>query len=95
MVYGQQRHDHSYDVLIMAQAAGPAMLRDVPSLNGIFTMRSRKDADNFKNHVDRSKGKVVIVGGGLLGIELAASLREVDIESNYYTAYLQVDGQAT
>ena len=27
-----------------------------------------------------SKGKVVIVGGGLLGIELAASLREVNVE---------------
>jgi len=30
--------------------------------------------------VDASKGKVIIVGGGLLGIELAASLREVNVE---------------
>ena len=43
-------------------------------------MRNRIDADNFKNHIDPAKGKVVIVGGGLLGIELAASLREVNVE---------------
>ena len=39
-------------------------------------MRSRTDADNFKNHVPEN-GHVVIVGGGLLGLEMAASLREV------------------
>ncbi|HWJ25303.1 MAG TPA: FAD-dependent oxidoreductase, partial [Flavisolibacter sp.] len=32
------------------------------------------------SHVDPAKGKVVIVGGGLLGIELAASLREVNVD---------------
>ncbi|MDX2047097.1 MAG: molybdopterin-dependent oxidoreductase [Chitinophagaceae bacterium] len=71
---------HHYDVLLMATGSRAAMLRDVPSLKGIFTMRSRMDADNFKNHVDTAKGKVIIVGGGLLGIELAASLREVNVE---------------
>jgi ferredoxin-nitrate reductase len=72
--------EHSYDVLLMATGSRPFMLKDVPSLKGIFTMRSRTDADNFKKHVDSSKGKVVIVGGGLLGIELAASLREVNVD---------------
>jgi ferredoxin-nitrate reductase len=71
---------HQYDVLLLATGSRAAMLRDVPAMQGIFTMRSRTDADNFKNHVDAAKGKVVIVGGGLLGIELAASLREVGVE---------------
>ena len=70
---------HSYDVLLIATGSRAAMLRDVPSLKGIFTMRNRMDADQFKAHVDPAKGPVVIVGGGLLGIELAASLREVDV----------------
>ena len=65
------------------------MLKDIPAMRGIFTMRSRVDADNFKHHVDPSKarpddpvgrGKVLILGGGLLGIELAASLREVNVD---------------
>ena len=71
---------HHYDVLLMATGSRAAMLRDVPAMNGIFTMRSRMDADDFKNHVDAANGKVIIVGGGLLGIELAASLREVNVE---------------
>lgn len=71
---------HSYDVLLMATGSRAAMLRDVPPLAGIFTMRSRMDADNFKRHIDPAKGKVVVVGGGLLGIELAASLTEVGVE---------------
>lgn len=71
---------HHYDVLLLATGSRAALLRDIPPMQGIFTMRSRMDADDFKNHVDPSKGKVVIAGGGLLGIELAASLREVNIE---------------
>ena len=71
---------HTYDVLIIATGSRAAMLKDVPQLEGIFTMRNRLDADKFKHHIDPSKGKVIIVGGGLLGIELAASLHEVNVE---------------
>ena len=63
-------------------------------MKGIFTMRSRTDADNFKKHVDPSKGKVVIVGGGLLGIELAASLREVNVDNLHCSTYFTIDGPA-
>lgn len=65
-----------YDVLIMATGSRPAMPKNIPSLPGIFSMRSRTDADNFKKHVPRN-GHVVIIGGGLLGLEMAASLREI------------------
>ena len=68
-----------YDVLIMATGSRAAVPRNVPSLPGIFTMRSRTDADNFKKHVSKG-GHVVIVGGGLLGLEMAASLRETGIK---------------
>lgn len=72
--------DHFYDVLLMATGSRATVLRDTPSMKGIFTMRSRSDADSFKEHVRADKGKVIIVGGGLLGIELAASLREVNVD---------------
>jgi ferredoxin-nitrate reductase len=71
---------HFYDVLLLSTGSRAFMLKDVPSLKGIFTMRSRTDADDFKNHVDAAKEKVIIVGGGLLGIELAASLVEVGVK---------------
>ncbi|MGG9972588.1 molybdopterin-dependent oxidoreductase [Ferruginibacter sp. SUN002] len=68
-----------YDVLLMATGSRAAVPKNVPELPGIFTMRSRTDADNFKDHVPKD-GHVVIVGGGLLGLEMAASLREVGIK---------------
>jgi ferredoxin-nitrate reductase len=42
-------------------------------------MRSRGDADGLLAHI-KSDAHVVIVGGGLLGLELATSLREINIE---------------
>jgi ferredoxin-nitrate reductase len=65
----------SYDILILATGSRAAVPRNVPNLPGIFTMRNRTDADDFKRHM-RKRGHVLIVGGGLLGLEMAASLRE-------------------
>jgi ferredoxin-nitrate reductase len=69
---------HQYDMLFLGTGSSPAMPKDVPPLKGIFTMRSRYDADNFKNYIPNNS-HIVIVGGGLLGLELAASLREIDM----------------
>ncbi|MCD0489135.1 molybdopterin-dependent oxidoreductase [Pedobacter sp. MC2016-14] len=67
---------HHYDVLVLATGSRAFALKDLPKLAGIFSMRSRNDADSFRKHLSRTNNKVVIVGGGLLGIELAASLSE-------------------
>ena len=69
----------NYDILLIATGSRAAVPKNVPSLPGIFSMRSRTDADNFKKHVPVD-GHVVIVGGGLLGLEMAASLREMGIK---------------
>lgn len=66
----------SYDILIMATGSRPTLPKGVPLLEGIFTMRSRTDADQFKKYTPVD-GHVVIVGGGLLGLEMAASLRSM------------------
>ncbi|HEY4327361.1 MAG TPA: molybdopterin-dependent oxidoreductase [Mucilaginibacter sp.] len=68
-----------YDVLLVATGSRAAVPKNVPSLPGIFTMRSRNDADNFKKHIPKN-AHVVIVGGGLLGLEMAASLREIGVK---------------
>ncbi|HVW14368.1 MAG TPA: molybdopterin-dependent oxidoreductase [Mucilaginibacter sp.] len=67
---------YSYDVLVLATGSSPARPKNMPVLPGIFTMRSRTDADNFKKNMP-ADGHVVIVGGGLLGLEMAAALREM------------------
>ncbi len=71
---------HDYDILIMATGSRAFVPGGVPMhLPGIFTMRSRDNADDLKNYLG-GNGHVMIVGGGLLGLELAAALREVDIK---------------
>ncbi|MBX2843105.1 MAG: molybdopterin-dependent oxidoreductase [Flammeovirgaceae bacterium] len=70
---------HCYDILIMATGSRAFVPSDVPiHLPGVFTMRNRHNADQLKN-VLKPGGHVVIVGGGLLGLELAAALKEIDV----------------
>ncbi|MDR3712530.1 MAG: molybdopterin-dependent oxidoreductase [Puia sp.] len=68
----------SYDTLILATGSRAAFPRHLPSLPGIFTMRTRPDADGLKAHLSPDS-HVVIVGGGLVGLEMAASLREMGV----------------
>ncbi|MEN7548453.1 molybdopterin-dependent oxidoreductase [Rapidithrix thailandica] len=71
---------HVYDKLIIATGSRAFVPKDVPlHLPGILTMRSRADADALKQCLEPG-GKVLVVGGGLLGLELAASLREIAID---------------
>ena len=76
---------HVYDLLITATGSRPFVPRDVPMhLPGVFTMRNRYDADSLKNYLNQTglptdQQHVVIVGGGLLGLEMAAALRSVNI----------------
>lgn len=67
----------AYDVLILATGSRATLPRNIPKLQGIFSMRTKNDADDFKKHLPK-KSHVLIVGGGLLGLEMAASLRELD-----------------
>lgn len=76
---------HRYDILIMATGSRAFVPTDVRiELPGRFTMRERVDADNLKKYlketgVPPSEQHVVIVGGGLLGLELAAALKKINI----------------
>jgi ferredoxin-nitrate reductase len=75
--FGQK---HFYDKLIVATGSRANIPKEAPvHLPGIFTMRMKKDADALKAFLKRN-GHVLIIGGGLLGLELAASLREMEID---------------
>ncbi len=67
-----------WDQLIIATGSRASVPPRVPKLPGIFTMRSKTDADNFRKHLP-GNAHVVIAGGGLLGLELAVSLREIGV----------------
>ena len=68
----------TYDTLILGTGSRPALPKDIPSLPGIFSIRRRSDADNLRKFL-RKDASVVIIGGGLLGLEMAASLREMGV----------------
>lgn len=65
-----------YDKLLIA-AGGVSFIPPLPGSDkkGVFTLRTIKDAVGIKNHVEQAK-KVVIIGGGILGIEVGNSLRK-------------------
>ncbi|MBW8243622.1 molybdopterin-dependent oxidoreductase [Muricauda oceani] len=76
---------HTYDLLILATGSKAFVPNEVRmDLPGRFTMRERGDADRLKNYLSKTKlspseQHVVIVGGGLLGLELAAALKKINI----------------
>lgn len=78
--------EHQYDVILMATGSRPFIPKEVPiHLPGRFTMRDRSDADALKNYLGHtglpeSEQHVTIVGGGLLGLELAAALRKRSVQ---------------
>ncbi len=75
--------EHPYDKLLLGTGSRAFMPKGVPRLPGIFNMRSRLDADSLmpflKHGPDGAEPHAVIVGGGLLGLELAASLRQIAV----------------
>lgn len=76
---------HSYDLLVMATGSRAFVPSDVKmDMPGRFTMRERSDADKLKQYLQKTnlpveEQHVVIVGGGLLGLELAAALKKIKI----------------
>ncbi|QDO93881.1 molybdopterin-dependent oxidoreductase [Formosa sediminum] len=78
---------HAYDKLILATGSRAFVPNDVQlNLPGRFTLRSKDDADRFKAYLDGTKLKaedqhVTIVGGGLLGLELAAALKHRNVNT--------------
>lgn len=72
-------HKHAYDKLILATGSRAYVPEQAPvNLQGVFTLRTRADADRLKVHL-KPDAHVLIVGGGLLGLELAVSLREIGV----------------
>lgn len=85
-------NEHSYDKLFLGMGSQAFMPKNFPKMAGIFNMRSRLDADTLlpfitPSPVEEGRGgvrmrHVVVVGGGLLGLEMAASLREMNRATN-------------
>ena len=77
---------HTFDNLILATGSRPFIPENAQlHLPGRFTIRKKDDADRLKNYLDNTQlapeeQHVVIVGGGLLGLELAAALKHKKVK---------------
>lgn len=49
-------------------------------LEGVFVVRDKADVDAIRTAMDRGARSAVIIGGGYIGLEAAAVLRELDCE---------------
>ena len=79
-VIDSKGQEHFYDKLILGMGSSAFMPKGVPDLPGIFNMRSRLDADSLLPFLKQTSPHAVIVGGGILGLELAASFREMNVK---------------
>lgn len=74
--FGKQ---YGYDKLILATGSRANLPQDAPAdISTVFTMRTRQDADRLRERLTPGS-HILIVGGGLLGLELALALREIDV----------------
>jgi len=67
----------SYDKLLLANG-GHSFIPPIKGVEktGVFTLRSIRDALTIREFTKKSK-KAIVIGGGLLGLEFAASLRKL------------------
>jgi len=75
-------YEESYDALILAPGAKP-IKPPIPGIdsNKIFTLRNIPDTDRIKEEVDRTDAhRVVVIGGGYIGVEMAENLKERGME---------------
>ena len=76
----------TYDKLILALGSVP----NIPPINnaremvgkGVFTLRTIVDTIDIKNYIEKNKAKkAIIIGGGLLGLELASQIKDSNLDT--------------
>jgi 3-phenylpropionate/trans-cinnamate dioxygenase ferredoxin reductase subunit len=69
-----------YDALLLSTGSEPRAL-PVPGadLEGVLTLRTVQDSDAIAERLDRG-GRIVVIGGGWIGCEVAASARQKGLE---------------
>lgn len=75
--------EQKYDKLVLATGARPFIppIKGIESAKNIFPMRTIADAIQIGDAINNSeKKRVVIIGGGYIGLETAASLKKLGAE---------------
>ncbi|QEH96859.1 NAD(P)/FAD-dependent oxidoreductase [Gluconobacter thailandicus] len=65
-----------YRTLVIATGTRPRPWPGDPVPRGVHTLRTFADAETLRHKVDTTPGPIVIIGGGYVGLELAATLHK-------------------
>jgi len=65
-----------FDQLIYSTGSRPLRPADIAGIDspGVFGLRTLEDAEVLRNRADQGPGRVVMVGGGYIGIEMAEAM---------------------
>lgn len=76
----KSEHRLKYDKLLIA-TGGLSFTPHIPGSDkqGVFTLRTLKDATDIKDYAKKAK-RALLIGGGLLGIEAGNSLRKIGLQ---------------
>ncbi|WP_299710763.1 FAD/NAD(P)-binding oxidoreductase [uncultured Tenacibaculum sp.] len=72
----------NYDKLVFATGARAFIppIKGIQEVKHVFTLRNANDVDGIRKALDKSNTKnVVIIGGGYIGLETAASLKKLGV----------------
>ncbi|MFB6145444.1 MAG: NAD(P)/FAD-dependent oxidoreductase [Candidatus Nanohaloarchaea archaeon] len=73
---------YSYDKLLVATGGNPRTLPEDEDFENVYYMWTMDDAERVKKSAEEAE-KAVVIGGGLLGIDLTVAYAENDCETYY------------
>jgi NADPH-dependent 2,4-dienoyl-CoA reductase/sulfur reductase-like enzyme len=70
----------AYDGLVLATGSSPRTLPGQPLLDGVVTLRTLADSLDLRDRIADGSARVVVVGAGFVGLEVAATARQKGCE---------------
>ena len=68
------------DGIVLACGATPRRLPGTEGVDGVFTVRTLEDATRLRAAFSAAPDRVVVVGAGFIGAEIAATARSLDLD---------------
>jgi 3-phenylpropionate/trans-cinnamate dioxygenase ferredoxin reductase subunit len=69
-----------YDGLVVATGATPRRISSIPDVPGVHVLRTLDDCEALRADLDARPRRVVVVGAGFIGCEVAATARSAGLE---------------
>ena len=76
----EEGDDVSFDTLVLATGASARWIPGTQGVEGVHVVRSLDDAMTLRAELEKGPSRVVVVGAGFIGAEVAASARGLDLD---------------